>query len=238
MEKLGSFIFKYRNIIFPIFIFLLVFSAKPFTVSEHLEYWIYVLGIAVALIGQAIRALTIGLAYIRRGGKDRKVFAKKLVTGGIFKHCRNPLYLGNIVIVTGLGIIANSAPFYFIGIPLFIFMYLAITKAEEKYLRDRFGEEYIEYCKNVNRFMPDLSGISKTIKSMTFNWQRLVVKEYGTTFSWILCAILIIMKNHLKSNSSHISKTAILVSSLSFVIAAIFYAVSRYLKKSGRWTGK
>ena len=238
MEKLGSFLFKFRNLIFPLFFFLLVFSTRPFLGTEQLEYWTYVIGIAVALAGQFIRALTIGLAYIVRGGRDRKVYAKKLVKEGIFAHSRNPLYLGNIMIVIGLGIIANSIPFYFIGIPLFVFMYLAITRAEEKYLRDKFGAEYIEYCKNVNRFIPDLSGISATIKSMTFNWQRLVVKEYGTTYSWIICVVLLIMKNQYFRNSGRISETAILTSSISFILATIFYAAARYLKKSGRWSGK
>lgn len=237
MEKIGSIIFRYRNVIFPLFFLLLVFSTRPFLGSEQLEYWTYIIGIAVALAGQTVRALTIGLAYIVRGGRDRKVYAKKLVKEGIFAHCRNPLYLGNIMIVIGLGIIANSVPFYFIGIPVFIFMYLAITRAEEKYLRDKFGQEYIEYCKNVNRFILDPAGVSKTIKSMTFNWQRLVVKEYGTTYSWIICAVLLIMKNQYFRNSGRISKTAILISSISFVLATSFYAAARYLKKSGKWKG-
>lgn len=168
MEKFGRFIFKYRNFIFPLFFFLLVFSTRPFLGSEHIEVLTYALGIAVALAGQLIRALTVGLAYIKRGGKDRKVYARELVKGGVFAHCRNPLYMGNIMIVIGLGIIANSVLFYLIGIPLFVFMYLAITRAEEKYLRDKFGEEYIEYCKNVNRFIPDLSGIKQDHKKHEF----------------------------------------------------------------------
>ena len=237
MEKLGSFIFKFRNIIFPLFFVLLVLSTRPLLESEGLEKWRYALGIAVALAGQTIRALTIGLAYIIRGGRGRKVYAENLVKDGIFAHCRNPLYLGNIMIVIGLGIVANSIPFYFIGIPLFIFMYLAITRAEEKYLGEKFGDEYVEYCKNVNRFIPDLSGIGKTIKSMTFNWKRLVVKEYGTTYSWILCAILLIMKNNYVRYGSQMSKTSILVLSLSLVLVTFLYAVARYLKKVRKWTG-
>lgn len=234
MVNLGNFIFRYRNLIFPLFFVLLVFGTRPVPGSEHLENWRYSIGILVAFSGQAIRALTIGLAYIIRGGRHRKVYAEALVKDGIFAHCRNPLYLGNILIVIGLGIVVHSLYFYLIGIPLFIFMYMAIIKAEENYLADKFGEEYIEYCRNTNSLVPDLSGIGKTIKSMTFNWQRLIVKEYGTTYTWIICVIALIMKNYYMQYGREADKTVILILSLLFAFFTVLYAVARYLKKSRR----
>lgn len=188
----------------------------------------------MAFAGQIIRALTIGLAYIIRGGKNRRVYAKKLVKNGIFAHCRNPLYLGNILIVIGLGIVAHSILFYVFGIPLFIFMYMAIIKAEEDYLAKTFGEEYIEYCRNVNRFIPRMSGIRKTIEGMQFNWRRLIVKEYGATYLWITCMILLIMKNQFFLYGNKVNKNVLLTLSLSFFIVTLLYAVARYLKKSKR----
>jgi len=188
----------------------------------------------VALAGQAIRALTIGLAYIIRGGRDRKVYAKTLVKDGIFAHCRNPLYLGNILIVIGLGIVAHSLPFYAVGIPLFVFMYMAIIKAEEHFLTNTFGEEYIEYIRKVNRLIPNFSGMRETINSMQFNWRRLVVKEYGTTYTWIVCVILLIMKNHYLYYGLEASRTVMVASSLLVIFFTLLYARARYLKKSGQ----
>lgn len=236
MKELGNIIFKYRNVIFPVFFALLLFRTRPVFSWEHFEKWGYPIGFAVALTGQTIRALTIGLAYIVRGGRKRKVHAETLVKNGMFAHCRNPLYLGNILIVIGLGIFANSILFYYIGIPLFIFMYMAIIMAEENYLTDKFGEEYIEYCRNVNRFMPNLSGIRKTIGSMTFNWRRLIVKEYGTTYMWIICMILLIMKNQYTRYGREVNRTVLLFLFLLFIFVTLLYAVARYLKKSGRLT--
>jgi protein-S-isoprenylcysteine O-methyltransferase Ste14 len=232
--KLGNFIFSHRNVIFPLFFVLFVLGTRPASGSNHLEIWRYAMGIAVAFAGQLIRALTIGLAYIIRGGKNRRVYAKTLVKNGIFAHCRNPLYLGNILIVIGLGIVAHSILFYVLGIPLFIFMYMAIIKAEEDYLANTFGEEYIEYCRNVNRFIPRLSGIRKTIEGMQFNWRRLIVKEYGATYLWITCMILLIMKNQLFLYGNKVNKNVLLTLSLSFFIVTLLYAVARYLKKSKR----
>ncbi len=236
MVKLGNFLFKYRSLIFPLFFLPLVFIPKPLLMSVHLEKWRYVIGFTVAMTGQALRALTIGLDYIKRGGKKRKIFASTLVKDGIFAHCRNPLYLGNILIVVGLGIIANSIPFYFIGIPLFILMYLAITQAEENYLSNQFGKEYTEYCRNVNRFMPNLSGIRNTMKRMQFNWSRVVVKEYGATYVWITCAILLIMRNRYARDAQEVNRNEFVILCLLIVFATVLYTIVRYLKKSKRLT--
>ena len=215
----------------------MILGTKPFLGNRQTDTWIYVAGFIVALGGQVIRALTIGLAYIVRGGRDKKVYADTLVTNGIFAHCRNPLYLGNILIVAGLGVVADSAVFYFIGIPFFVLAYMAIIKAEENFLSGKFGEDYRQYCGRVNSLIPDLSGIGTTLKSMTFNWRRLLVKEYGTTYAWITVMIVLIVKNQYIRNGHELSGPVIWFSSLSFIAATIFYSVVRYLKKTRRLVG-
>jgi len=234
MVSLGNFFFRYRNIIFSFFFVMLVFGTRPYSGDEHFEKWRYAIGIAIAMAGQAVRALTIGLVYIIRGGRHRKVYAENLVKNGIFTHCRNPLYLGNILIVVGLGVVAHSVPFYLAGIPLFIFMYMAIIKAEENYLADKFGQEFIEYCRSVNRLIPNPSGIGKTIRGMRFNWSRLIVKEYGTTYTWVICMILLIIKNHYMRYGREMDKTVVLILFLLFILFTFLYTVARYLKKSRR----
>src|SRR5688572_32325299 len=108
MVKLGNLIFHNRNGIFPLFyLVLFIPSAEIFTNTVIAM----VIGFSVAIIGQLTRVVTIGLVYIIRGGKDRRVYAEGLVTGGIFSHSRNPLYVGNILILAGLGIASNSILF-------------------------------------------------------------------------------------------------------------------------------
>lgn len=215
----------------------MILGTKPFLGNRQTETWIYLTGFVIALSGQLVRALTIGLAYIVRGGRDKKVYADTLVKNGIFAHCRNPLYLGNILIVSGLGVVADSAVFYFIGIPFFVLAYMAIIKAEENYLAGKFGEEYREYCGQVNSLIPDLSGIRTTLKSMTFNWRRLLVKEYGTTYAWITIMILLIVKNQYIRYGHELSGPVIWISSVSFVAVTLFYSVVRVLKKTRRLVG-
>ena len=104
---------------------------------------------------------TIGLAYIVRGGKEGKPYAEGLVTEGIFNHCRNPLYVGNILMLLGVGILANSLVYVAIVIPIFLFIYQAIVLAEENFLRGKFGPGFDDYCKKVNRWWPNLKGLVK-----------------------------------------------------------------------------
>ena len=96
MVKIGNFFFKYRNWLFIIFYALLfvphvpqLFTPKNF--GEHYYLYPIIIGLIITVAGQAIRGATIGLAYIIRGGKNKKVYAEDLVTTGIFAHCRNPL---------------------------------------------------------------------------------------------------------------------------------------------------
>ena len=146
MIQIGNFFFKYRNLLF-ILLYGLLFLPSPELFTEnifHADYktWPLVIGLFVTVLGQAIRGATIGLAYIVRGGKDKKVYAEHLVSTGIFSHCRNPLYVGNILMLLGVGILANSLIYVGIIMPLFLFIYQAIVLAEEHFLRGKFGADF------------------------------------------------------------------------------------------------
>lgn len=80
---------------------------------------------------------------------------QKLVTSGPFAHSRNPMVLGFIVYIIGLGIILNSLSFIGIGlvIPLFYLVYIKLV--EEKELKARFGKNYISYKKRVPFLIPN-----------------------------------------------------------------------------------
>lgn len=234
MVIVGNFLFRHRNYIFPI-LYLILFIPSPAIFDDF--YIPVIIGLSVALFGQAIRILTIGLVYIIRGGRHRQIYAKELVTDGIFAHCRNPLYLGNILILTGSGIMSNSLVSLLIFLPLFVFAYQAIVIAEEDFLNDRFGPQYKNYLKRVNRWVPNLKGIGNTINSSTFKWRRVIVKEYNSIYIWLTGAVLLILKNYRSySTAQNFHK------SLPFFILVIFsltvcYSIVRYLKKSLKLVG-
>src|SRR5262245_42516818 len=111
---LGHFLFRYRDYVLPlVFLVLLLTTSPAFPFgSERLDWWMDGLGIVMALIGQALRVLVIGFAYIKRGGRKKRIVADTLVRTGFFAHSRNPLYLGNLLILLGLILIANCRWWY------------------------------------------------------------------------------------------------------------------------------
>ena len=79
-----------------------------------------VIGIAVALLGETVRLLTIGFEYIHRGGKDGRVYAGRLVKGGVFGLVRNPMYIGNALIASGMTMYLGAPLGYLLVIPFFV----------------------------------------------------------------------------------------------------------------------
>lgn len=237
MIAIGNFFFKYRNFLF-IFLYLALFipSAKLFNESflgEKYYWWPIIIGLFITISGQAIRGLTIGLAYILRGGKDKKVYAEKLVTEGIFDHCRNPLYVGNILMLLGVGILSNSLIYVCIIIPLFLFIYQAIVLAEENFLRNKFGDQFNAYCNRVNRWLIDFKGLGKTFYSMQFNAKRWILKEYNTQFVWLAGITLILLLEYPQiTNYDTDYRNTILV--ILLIILTLIYLTVRFLKKTGK----
>ena len=231
MVRIGNFLFRYRNGLFPLVYLLLAFKSAPVMENYRLAA---ATGFAVALLGQLLRALTIGLEYIIRGGRNRQAYAENLVQGGLFAHCRNPLYLGNFIILTGVGIASNSLLFLTVGLSFFLFAYAAIIAAEENYLRNKFGQQFDDYCARVNRLLPNFAGIGQTLASTEFNWRRLISSEYGSTYIWVGAIILVTLKN--ASLNGEYELTSPFICSLWLLVGALSlaYATARYLKKSGR----
>lgn len=233
MVRIGNILFHYRNFLFPVFYFLL-FIPSPKVFGNWLLPLIS--GFVIALAGQAIRVATIGLVYIIRGGKNRRIYAEGLVTEGLFSHCRNPLYVGNILILVGLGVMSNSLFFMACMIPLFLFMYQAIVLAEEDFLRSKFGTAYDDYAKATNRWIPVLNGIGRTLSSMTFNWKRVFIREYTTTYIWLSGSVLLVMREMYIEYGPDTVRRLLSLFLIALVLLLTGYLFVRYMKKLKKWT--
>lgn len=229
MVNLGNFLFKVRNGLFPLLYVALFINNQLLFSNPKVNLFF---GFILVLSGQAIRVLTVGMDYIVRGGRNRQVYANDLVQNGLFSLCRNPLYLGNLSILTGFGIASGSAAYLFFSMPLLYFSYACIIAAEESFLRKRFGEKYNNYCRHVPRLIPRLRSIMN-FRYETFNWRRVVVKEYSTcyiTFMVMLALSSIIMVKET-------SLTAISLPATLAVLATMACILIRYLKKRGILSG-
>lgn len=232
LAGIGRWLFKYRNAVGPAMFVLAVFTAgKPVpSASRALHEWLSIFGVLLALAGQALRIFTIGLDYIERGGRRRQVYASKLVQGGVFAHCRNPLYLGNILMCAGLALVAQSWSFYLCMVAVML-AYAAIVAAEEDFLSTQFGASYAAYRARVPRWIPRLAGWRQTLHGMRFQWGRVLVKEYNTTFLLLPALVALwLWSEHRFGDQPSVSAPAILTLTALWALA---YAVVWTAKKRG-----
>lgn len=233
--RYGNFLFRYRNAAFPVAMILVLLSFRPLQPFglAIADRWLDVLGLLIVLAGQGVRAAVIGLVYIKRGGLHKKIHANALVCDGIFAHVRNPLYVGNLLILTGLLVIHNNPWVYFLGGGFFLVSYFAIVAAEERYLAAKFGNAYADYCRQVGRWLPNSRGLGQTMRSMRFNWRRVLLKDYSTVLTWST-TVLGLIAYQIAVERGFAAAQPVLVVIASAVVALTLAALAvRALKKSG-----
>ena len=152
-----------------------------------------IIGLIILLIGEIIRVVSVSYA----GGitRTRKVGAPSICSSGPYAYTRNPLYIGNILIYSGVVIISGAENIIFllsIVLIFFITQYTMIVSLEEQTLEKLFPDQYRDYKKNVPRIIPRLdpwknndirkpSPFIKTIKTEKRTLQNIVL---------IVCLIL------------------------------------------------
>ncbi len=100
-------------------------------------------GGAVAALGVFVRAMASG--HVKKN--------EALATTGPYAYCRNPLYLGSIIIAIGFAIAARDL-WVAVGIVLlFAAIYVPVIRSEESFLRARFAG-YDAYAQTVPRLLP------------------------------------------------------------------------------------
>ena len=111
--------------------------------------------LALATIGEGISAA--GMIQFRRAKTTinpmKAKNASSLVTGGVYRFTRNPMYLGMVLVLIGWAVFLAS-PITLIFVPLFV-LYInrfQITP-EERVLTSIFGDEYADYKNKVRRWV-------------------------------------------------------------------------------------
>ena len=111
------------------------------------------LGGAVIVVGLLLLVTANGLFV--RAGTDvipfRKVSA--LVTTGVYRHTRNPMYLGMFAVLLGCAVTVGAASALLVP-PLFaVIVEQRFIRPEEQLLREQFPGDYPAYCRRVRRWL-------------------------------------------------------------------------------------
>jgi protein-S-isoprenylcysteine O-methyltransferase Ste14 len=231
----GRFVFRYRDYLAPLVLLVAVLTMPPVVFGD--ETWdigLDLVGVGVSLAGQALRVVVIGLAYIKRGGRQKTIAADRLVREGVFAHSRNPLYLANFLMVSGLLLIWNSPWAYSIVLPSLGVALLSIVRAEEEFLSQRFGAEYAEYCARVPRFVPKLRNFGHTLSQFDFDWRRVIRKEYGTTFTLLTMILTLFVLEKVHWHGLEAAMGRVRGAAAIWLLAAGLWATARWAKKARR----
>lgn len=78
----------------------------------------------------------------------------KLVTDGIYRFVRNPVYSAILMGCTGVAFLAGNFLVFIAPFLCWIYTTVFLIRTEEKWLRNLYGQEYAAYCKRVNRLIP------------------------------------------------------------------------------------
>lgn len=80
--------------------------------------------------------------------------AVHLIVVGLYSHTRNPMITGVLITLLGESMIVHSVRIFIWLLAFFVLNNIYFTLFEEPRLIERFGEDYMEYKKNVPRWIP------------------------------------------------------------------------------------
>jgi len=235
MERQGKFLFRWRSYLPLLALPLFIVALKQ---SEYLER---VFGntaeavwesfcLLVSFLGLLIRCLVAGYAPRGTSGRNtREQAAANLNTTGMYSMVRNPLYLGNLVIVIGILLFTQVWWLILIGIFGFLFYYERIIFTEEEFLRKKFGDLFLAWANKTHVWIPSFRKWQKP--DLPFSWKTVLRREYSSFFSIVAAyTFLDIFADLLSERRLEIT----FVWAIFFVAGLIVYFTLMFLKKKTR----
>lgn len=145
----------------PPLLWLVITIGTVWLVSSFGDSWLpegrgSVLGPVVVVFGVAIAAAGVVDFRVDDTSVDPMDLSKteSLVTTGVYRFTRNPMYLGMLCSVVGIGIWLESVVGTVVGAVLFVAVLTRLQiQPEERALAKQFGSAYTEYQKSVRRWI-------------------------------------------------------------------------------------
>ena len=112
-----------------------------------------VLGGVVIVVGLLLLVTANGLFV--RAGTDVIPFrnVSALVTTGIYRFTRNPMYLGMATVLLGCALTVGVVPALLVPLAFLVIVEVRFIRPEEQMLRELFPQEYPAYCQRVRRWL-------------------------------------------------------------------------------------
>lgn len=228
--QLGNLFFKYRGEQYFLYVLIILLEFKKYYNSQtSLVYQIICFG--VCCLGTLVRVLTIGYIAPDTSGRNRTgQVAESLNTTGIYSMVRNPLYVGNYIILLGMLMLTKSIDIIVLNTIAFFALYIPIILTEENFLFDKFKEQYREYTDKVNCMIPSFKNFKKP--ETGFNIITVLRREHDTWLTTVVgfLAVNIFIVSIQMHKLIYINPFWLLVLGLVFII----WFILKKLKKAGK----
>ena len=128
-------------------------DAWPIALAPRTSDLLQRMGGGLIVVGFVTAALAY-LALVRfRQPIDPRTPPTRLLTGGVYRLSRNPIYLGWFIVLLGAGlengsVFQSTSALVMIGV-----LHWAVVMPEERSLRATFGDEYLRYQQRVRRWL-------------------------------------------------------------------------------------
>lgn len=135
---------------------IVVFERPPLVrpvTAASISLW--TIGLVMGVVGLVLLVMTIR-TFIMVGNGTIMPWdpTRKLVMVGLYRHVRNPMILSVVTMQVGEAILFASYGIALLAILNMVVNTIYFIYSEEPGLEKRFGEEYVEYKKNVRRWIP------------------------------------------------------------------------------------
>lgn len=114
-----------------------------------------VLGAGIILLAGGIMLMSMAIRQFSRAGTNVPTNkpAVQLVTDGVYRFSRNPIYVSLSCIYTGLALIFDNPWMLVLLLPVILVMHFGVIHREEKYLTEKFGDPYKEFKSRTRRWL-------------------------------------------------------------------------------------
>ena len=139
-----------------IFVFLFVISyivGEYFIASYPLFSLLNLIGIMGLIMCLALFFSSLNLFNSYKENPTPQSNTKRIIKTGIFAYCRNPMYLAFILFHFFMFLTFENVAYLLSGAGLFIWISNYVIPVEEKFLIEKFGDEYERYTKSVKKWL-------------------------------------------------------------------------------------
>lgn len=240
LKTQGDFLFRNRSYL-PILILVVGLGVSLYgefievkDLQKIGEHNFEIICLAISLLGLAIRILTVGYTPKNTSGRNTSAgqIADEINTTGMYSLLRHPLYLGNFFMWLGVAMLAENLWFTVAFILLYGLYYERIMYAEENFLIDKFGSNYLNWAANTPAFIPNFKNY--TVPKYPFSIKKVLKKEKnGFTAIFLLFWLFDWSGSQMEKGVLHLELNFWLYAA---ILSGVIYLVLKIMKKRKMFT--